>query len=77
MLVITRKSGQAFLLGSEIEIKILEIQGENIKLGITAPRNVSILRKELRDEAKKANFEAASSLYDITLKELKDALSEE
>lgn len=74
MLVITRKAGQAFLLGNDIEIKILEIQGENIKLGINAPRQISILRKELKDEARKANVEALASISDITLEELKDVL---
>jgi len=75
MLVITRKAGQAFLLGADTEIKILEIQGENIKLGISAPRHISILRKELKDEARKANVEAVSSITDITLKDLNDVLS--
>jgi len=75
MLVITRRAGQTFLLGTDIEIKILEIHGENIKLGISAPRHISILRKELKEEARKANVEAVSSITDITLKDLNDVLN--
>ena len=77
MLVITRKTGQAFLLGTDIEIKILEIQGENIKLGISAPRHISILRKELKEEARKANVQAVLSISDITLKDLKDVFNKD
>lgn len=59
MLILTRKVGQAIIIGEDIEIKILEIDDGQIKLGITAPKNISVLRKELI-EIKDENLKAAS-----------------
>lgn len=50
MLVLNRKPGESIIIGDNIEIKILEIQDGKIKIGIEAPREVSILRKEVYDE---------------------------
>ena len=50
MLVLNRKPGESIIVGDNIEIKILEIQDGKIKIGIEAPREVSILRKEVYDE---------------------------
>ena len=50
MLVLSRKIGESILLGRDIEISLLEIQGGEIKLGISAPREVIILRKEIVQE---------------------------
>ncbi len=49
MLVLTRKIGQRFLIGDNIRITILDGQNGRIKIGIEAPRDVTILREELRD----------------------------
>jgi len=59
MLILTRKVGQSIIIGEDIEIKILEIVDGQIKLGITAPKNISVLRKELI-EIKNENLKAAS-----------------
>ncbi|MDP9750555.1 MULTISPECIES: carbon storage regulator CsrA [Thermoanaerobacter] len=59
MLILTRKVGQAIIIGEDIEIKILEIEDGQIKLGITAPKNISVLRKELV-EIKDENLKAAT-----------------
>ncbi|WP_029688949.1 carbon storage regulator CsrA [Thermoanaerobacter sp. A7A] len=59
MLILTRKVGQAIVIGEDIEIKILEIDDGQIKLGITAPKNISVLRKELM-EVKDENVKAAT-----------------
>ncbi|NNG67705.1 carbon storage regulator CsrA [Caldanaerobacter subterraneus] len=59
MLILTRKVGQSIIIGEDIEIKVLEIINGQIKLGITAPKNISILRKELL-EIKDENIKAAS-----------------
>ncbi|ADD01781.1 carbon storage regulator, CsrA [Thermoanaerobacter italicus Ab9] len=74
MLILTRKVGQAIIIGEDIEIKILEIEDGQIKLGITAPKNISVLRKELveiKDENLKAatvNKEALSQLENFIKK---------
>jgi len=59
MLILTRKVGQAIIIGENVEIKILEIVDGQIKLGVTAPKNISVLRKELI-EIKDENLKAAS-----------------
>jgi len=65
MLILTRKTGQSLIIGDNIEIKVVSIDGENIKIGISAPKNVSVVRKELlevKDENKKAALIDKSSL---------------
>jgi carbon storage regulator len=49
MLVLTRKIGDKVLLGEEIEIAVVDIQGNQVKLGISAPRALPVLRGELKD----------------------------
>ena len=48
MLVIRRRPGEALLIGEEIEVEILDISGGHVKIGIRAPREVTVLRKEIR-----------------------------
>lgn len=60
MLILTRKQGEAFLIGDNIEISIAEINGDKIRIAIDAPREVKVLRKELKD-AGELNKEAASA----------------
>ncbi|MCP2239202.1 carbon storage regulator CsrA [Thermoanaerobacterium thermosaccharolyticum] len=65
MLILTRKIGQSLIIGDDIEVKVVSIDGENIKIGINAPKNVSVVRKELlevKDENKKAVLIDKSSL---------------
>ena len=47
MLVLTRKKDQSIMIGDDIEITIVSVEGDQIKLGINAPRNVEIQRKEI------------------------------
>ena len=63
MLVIRRRTGESLLVGDNVELEILEISGGQVKLGINAPREVSILRKEvyLTREQNRAAAEAARS----------------
>lgn len=55
MLVLTRKRGQSIIVGDDIEVTILEIDGDHVKLGISAPKSVKVYRRELYEEIKKAN----------------------
>jgi carbon storage regulator len=47
MLVIRRRSGESFVVGGEIHVEILDVEGSQVKLGIRAPREISILRSEV------------------------------
>lgn len=47
MLVIRRRAGESFLINGDIEVEVLEVGSSQVKLGIVAPRSISILRKEV------------------------------
>lgn len=49
MLVLTRKPGQSIMIGDGVEVRVLSVAGEKVRLGITAPRDVSIFRDEVYD----------------------------
>ena len=61
MLVLTRKKGETIIIGEEIEVTVLDIKGDNIKIGISAPKSVSIVRKEIYLAVKEENTEALQS----------------
>ena len=58
MLILTRKQGQAFLVGDDIEITVSEISGDKVRIAIDAPQCIKILRRELAD-AQSVNREAS------------------
>jgi len=60
MLVLSRKPGEKLILGTSIVITVIEVQGENVKLGIEAPKEIPIYRLELLEAIKQANIEAAA-----------------
>lgn len=76
MLVLTRKPGQSILIGDNIEVKIIDVQGDQVRIGINAPKDTSILRKELMDEVRQANREAVVDSFGISLEELNRVLKE-
>ena len=47
MLVLTRKSNQSIMIGDEIEVSVLSIMGEKVRVGIQAPRDIPVFRKEV------------------------------
>ena len=51
MLILTRRPHQALIIGAEIEIKVLDIIGDRVRIGITAPREIKVLRQELEQNA--------------------------
>ncbi len=59
MLVLTRKKEQSIIIGDNIEITIVDIQGDQVRLGINAPKNVTIFRKEVYMEIQEENRKAA------------------
>lgn len=64
MLVLTRKSNQSIMINNDIEVTVVEIKGGTVKIGITAPRNVQVYRKEIFEEILKENLSAAVSEKD-------------
>ena len=69
MLVLSRKPGESLCLGEDIEILLLEVRGDTVRLGITAPRSVKVWRKELLDQVVQQNRMAACT-PEVDLKEL-------
>ena len=61
MLVLSRKSNQSIIVGDDVEIMIVEIKGDQVKLGIKAPRSVRVYRGEIYDEIQKENIAAAKT----------------
>ncbi|MBV9310428.1 MAG: carbon storage regulator CsrA [Solirubrobacterales bacterium] len=61
MLVLTRKSNQSIMIGDDIEVTVLAIMGEKVRIGIQAPRDIPVFRKEvyleIQDEAVSADTE--------------------
>ncbi|RMC99081.1 carbon storage regulator [Clostridium autoethanogenum] len=70
MLVISRKKGESLCIGENIEITVVKIDDGSVKLSISAPRNITILRKELYKEVVEENKNAVVSDMSI-LKKLK------
>ena len=64
MLVLTRKTDQSIMIGDDVEITILEVRGEQVRVGIRAPRAVQIHRKEVFDQIRDANVNAIDSPLD-------------
>jgi carbon storage regulator len=61
MLVLTRKANQSIMIGDDIEVSVLSVVGEKVRLGIQAPRDVPVFRKEVFIEIQAQNVEAAGS----------------
>lgn len=65
MLVLTRKTGESIQIGPDIEITVVSVKGDQIKLGINAPKNVEIHRKEIFLEIQKENEDASKGNIDL------------
>ena len=65
MLVLTRKAGESIMIGDGIEITVLESKGDQIKLGIKAPKNIDIYRKEIYETIQQTNRQAVNKIGDL------------
>jgi carbon storage regulator len=73
MLVLTRKSNQSIMIGDEIEVSVLAVVGEKVRIGIQAPRDIPVFRKEVYLEIREENVagtEASPDVVDAALQEL-------
>lgn len=59
MLVLSRKKNESIIIGDDIEIVIVDVKGEQVKIGVKAPKKVSVHRAEVYEEIQKENREAA------------------
>ncbi len=64
MLVLTRKSNQSIMIGDEIEVSVLSVMGEKVRIGIQAPQRVPVFRKEIYLEIHREAGAAASPSKD-------------
>jgi carbon storage regulator len=76
MLVISRKEDQKIKIGDDIEIVIVSIDKNQVKIGINAPKEIQILRSELLEEIKKENIKAVKEIDINKLKEFTKAINE-
>ncbi|MCL2155751.1 MAG: carbon storage regulator CsrA [Leptospirales bacterium] len=73
MLVLARRLNESIMIGDDIEIIIIDIKGDQVKLGVKAPRKITVHRKEIYQEIKQENIAAISSDFDpTTLRDLSD-----
>ena len=70
MLALSRKKNEALVINNNVEVTILEIKGDQVKVGITAPKEVPIYRKEVHIQIQEANKDAAESENVNALKDL-------
>ncbi len=70
MLVLARKSDESIVIGDDITIKVISIDKGVVKLGIEAPKDVSIIRNELLEDVKEHNLAASKNIDENTLNQL-------
>ncbi|MCI9073133.1 MAG: carbon storage regulator CsrA [Lachnospiraceae bacterium] len=69
MLALSRKKNEAIIVNNNIEITILEVKGDQVKIGVTAPKEVPIYRKEVYVQIQEANQESVSEDGMMALKD--------
>lgn len=70
MLALSRKANESIIIGNDIEVTILEVKGEQVKVGIKAPKSVPVYREEVYQQIKESNKEAATDAVQENLKNL-------
>jgi len=62
MLVLTRKENESIMIGSDIEVKVLDLKDNQVKLGIVAPRHIAVHRHEIYEAIQAENAQAAADV---------------
>ena len=70
LLVLTRKSNQSIMIGDDIEVSVLSIMGEKVRIGIQAPRNIPVFRKEVYLEIQQEKATGSRREVDAALENL-------
>ena len=76
MLVLTRKIDESIIIGDDIKITLVDIRGDQVKIGIEAPREISVHREEVYREIQAENRRAAMTSQEIDLGKLADMLEQ-
>jgi carbon storage regulator len=58
MLILARKPNESIIIGDQIEVSVIDIKGDQVKIGITAPKNIKVYREEVYRAIQKENIEA-------------------
>ena len=61
MLILTRKAGESIRIGPDIKVQVLEVKGNQIRIGVDAPRSIAVHREEVFEQIRRENLEAAQS----------------
>ena len=75
MLILTRKKGESIVIGDDIEITVLELEEDQVRIGINAPKNISVHRKEIYLEIQAENKRAAEIGKDLPKDILKQSIN--
>lgn len=59
MLVLTRKPNQSIMIGDDIEVTVLEVRGEQVRIGVNAPKHIPVHRREIYEEIQQQRAQAA------------------
>lgn len=70
MLVVSRRAGQSILIGRDIEVFVLEVDGSQVRVGINAPRSIRVLRRELLTQVESENRRALGTDANELIREL-------
>jgi carbon storage regulator len=65
VLVLTRKNGETIKIGDDIEITVISSKNDQVKIGINAPKNIEVFRKEILDQIQSENEEAAKDITSV------------
>jgi carbon storage regulator len=65
MLVLTRKSNQSIMIGDDVEVSVLSVMGEKVRIGISAPRDIPVFRKEVYLEIQQDRATEAAGKADV------------
>lgn len=77
MLILNRKLDESIMIGDDVEIKVIKVQGNQVLLGIKAPKNVSIYRHEIYEQVKNENLNAVQRDLNLdSISNLGDHLSQ-
>lgn len=77
MLVLTRKRDESIIIGDNIKITVVDVRGDQVKIGIEAPRSISVHREEIYNEIQRENQRAAALRHDRSMDDVRLLLGKE